>query len=60
MYNFPITFAPLIGLNVGITSTTIDPAPYYVLEICVSVTSGVLQSGVMVNVSLTVAKQGQG
>ena len=47
-------------LHVGITSATITTSPYYALDICVCVTSGVLQSGITLSVSLTAAVQGQG
>ena len=57
---FQLLFALLIGLHVGITSATINTSPYYTLEICVSTTSGILQSGITLTVSLTAAVQAQG
>ena len=47
-------------LHVGIISATVITSPYYALDICVCVTSGVLQSGITLNVSLTAAIQGHG
>ena len=54
-----LLFTLLTGLNVGITSATITTSPYYALETCVSVTSGVLQPGIELIVSLTAAVQAQ-
>lgn len=50
----------IVGLQVGITSATIITSPSYALEICVSTTSGILQSGITLTVSLTAAVQAQG
>ena len=57
---FQSFFTLLIGLHVGITSATIITSPSYALEICVSTTSGILQSGITLTVSLTAAVQAQG
>ena len=46
-----------IDLFVGITSAIVTTSPYYALDICVSVTNGVLQHDITVVVNLITAIQ---